>query len=230
MYSSKEIIIGIKVNNRNIWHYLYKYFYPKAKNHVTYNSGTIDDVKDVLQETFYKLFEKCRDNFQHDNVLALIMTMIKNTWIDMLRKKKHRVEAKIHDKDIKFDESFNEPISTSSTKLNLSKIFKISKSLGKQLNEHCKIENSLDYNQLNEIQRIMIGILLDPDKTKPKCRKLILLTHFLPISDNVVIANELGYVKSSDSVSIKKGLDILSTQKTRCLKKFKESLGISKVK
>ena len=228
MYNPIEIINGIKLNDRKIWEYLYKHFYPLAKSYILNKSGDVDDVKDVMQETFYKIFEKCSKDFEHDNILALTMTILKNTWIDMLRKRKHNTNKEISENDLKVDKSYDEPNSISSSKFNLSKVISLSKSITKKLNINSKIEDFLDYRNLNEIQRKMIDVLIDQAKTNPVCKKLLMLTHFLPISDNILVANEMGYILSNSPENEKKGLDKLKTQKARCIKRFKESLGIKK--
>ncbi len=74
----------------------------------------------------------------------------------------------------------------------------------------------------------MIKALLTMEKSNPVCKKLLLLTEFLPISDSKLIAEEMGYIKEDTAGGIKSGLDILSTSKNRCLKKFKQILLNSK--
>jgi len=230
MYNSDEIINGIKVNDKKTWEFLYRYFYPIAKKYVANNSGTDNDANDLLQNTFLKVLLKCRKGYHHDNIKVVIAKRLKWDWLDMLRSKKNITESEITENNIK---TYIHPVESDkalSSNVNLAKRFNLSKNLHKHLKKNCHVEDFLDYSNLNGIQKKMIEILLDKDKTNPKCKKLLMLTHFLPISDNVIIATEMGYIPSDESENKKKGLDILKTQKTRCIKKFKESLGIKKDK
>ena len=229
MYNSDEIIKGIKVNDEKIWKFLYKYFYDIVVKHVTGNSGSKEDADDLIQDTFFIIFKNCQESFHHDNILAFIMIVIKNKWIDKLRKRNDIVDQEIDD-NIKGDTLQYEPIQKSGSNVNLTKIFNISKNLNEKLKRNCRVEDFLDYSNLNNIQKRMIEILMDEKITNHRCRKLLMLTHYLPISDNETIADEMGYIKEHTEKGIKKGLETLKTQKTRCLKKFKESLGIKKAK
>ncbi|MBC8490241.1 MAG: hypothetical protein H8D45_29855 [Bacteroidetes bacterium] len=224
MYNSDEIINGIKVNDKKTWEFLYKYFYPVAKKYVTNNSGSINDAKDHLQNTFLKILMQCREGRQFSDIKTVIGNRIKWDWLDMLRTKKNITESEIKENDIKTFMNPVESIKAISSNTNFTKRFNLSKNLHKHLKKNCHVEDFLDYSNLNGIQKKMIEILLDQHKTKPVCKKLLLLTDFLPISDTRLIAEEMGYIKEHTETGIRKGLDTLSSQKVRCIKKFKEYL------
>ena len=154
----------------------------------------------------------------------MISNKIKWRWIDKLRS-----EGKIAKTDISEAHKItNMHPMESRTKmfpnLNIIKEFWISVKYLKKMKEKCCVEEFLNYDGLNDVQEKMIEIFLDKDKTTSICKKLLLLTEFLPLADNVLIAEEMGYIHTDDVDSIKNGLNTLKTQKTRCLKKFKNSL------
>ena len=167
---------------------------------------------------------KCRKGYHHDNIKVVIAKRLKWDWLDMLRSKKNITESEITENNIK---TYIHPVESDKalpSNVNLTKRFNLSKNLHKHLRQNCHVEDFLDYNNLNGIQQKMIEILMDSNKTKHVCKKLLLLTEFLPVSDTTLIAREMGYIHSDNAESEKKGLDTLKTQKNRCLKNFKEYL------
>ncbi|NQU80878.1 MAG: sigma-70 family RNA polymerase sigma factor [Bacteroidetes bacterium] len=224
MKNSKEIINGIKSGDRNTWEYLYEKMYPVVEKYVTANSGTKDDAKDILQNTFVKIWKKCGKGFDHDNIEAVIVRRIKWDWLSELKSRKDKINTEISDEQIITRPSTFEKEDREISKIDLIKRFKITKNILKQIKKTIRMEDYLDYSNLNDIQKRMIAIFLDPDKTTQLCSKLLFLSTFLPISDNVLIARKMGYIKSDDPEDIRKGLDKLSTQKNRCIKRFKEQL------
>jgi RNA polymerase sigma factor (sigma-70 family) len=62
--SDKIIIEGIRCQDDKVLNYLYEYYFLTVKNHVLKNSGSIEDVSDVFQDTIIALYQKIsEDNF-----------------------------------------------------------------------------------------------------------------------------------------------------------------------
>lgn len=227
MFSSQEIINGIKVNDRRTWEYLYQYFYPRVVKHVRKNSGNVADAEDLIQIVFMIILAKCTEGFQHDNIKAIIMQKMIWKWKDILRARKEKT-VPIMDKDnhLAVVPQFEDEQSLNSER-DISKEIELSEDLKENIGRTSNLENFLEYSQLDDLQKRMLEILIDPIKTNPICKKLLVLTHYLPIGDNTLIAEEMGYISSDTPESKKNGLNTLKAQKSRCLKKFKESLGIN---
>ena len=229
-FVSELVVTGIKVNDERTCKFLYDYFYPRAKKLVLLKSGSVDDAQELLQETIIKLLLMCRKEgkdgkgFHHENILALIMVMLKNTWIDMFRKRMRTAFMDINNEQIKTDMYPSEPKIKMFPNLNMIREFAISKKYLKRMKKKYRMEDFLDYSNLNDTQKKMIEVLLDMQKSNPVCKKLLLLTIFLPIADTEVIAGEMGYIKEKTKAGIESGLATLSTQKNRCIKRLKEYL------
>ena len=229
-FVSELLVTGIKVNDERTCEFLYEYFYTRAKNHVLSNQGSVDDAQELLQETLIKLLLMCRKEgedgkgFHHENILALIMVMLKNTWIDMLRKRKRIAEKEKNDNQNKTVLHNDEPGIKRVPNLNIIKDFEISKGFIKVLKNKYRMEDFFDYDNLNDTQKKIIDILMNKDETSPVCKKLLLLTCFLPKTDTKFIAREMGYIIENTEAGIKSGLATLSTQKNRCIRRLKEYL------
>ena len=228
MYSNDEIIEGIKNRDRKIWEFLYSRFYPLAKKHVKRNSGNTYDAEDLVQKVFFEIFRKCTKGYYHDNIMAIITETLKMRWLDELRKRKQFVEIEEAGKVPQADKTSFYNGKSFSSETHLKKEFGYKEDDDIELEKGANIEDFLNYRGLNDVQKKMIEVLLDNSNTSPICKKILLRTEYLPIDDNERIARELGYIQGNDKETIKKGLDTLKTQKARCLKKFKESLGLKK--
>jgi hypothetical protein len=57
-YSDSDIIDGIRRQDNKILTYLYDAYYDMLRDHLRKNSGSEDDVYDVLQETVVVLFKQ----------------------------------------------------------------------------------------------------------------------------------------------------------------------------
>jgi len=219
--ASKLIINGIIVNDPGTWKMLYDYFYPRAKKMVLQNSGSEHEVKDLLQDTFLDLLEKCWNSLLpcDVNILAYIMAMLKNKWIDILRKRGTIIIEDLNDNH-KIEDTLSNDIDEIPFK---DKFFKdLEKLLNKEL-ENMKIEYNiedfLDISSLNDKIAGMIKTILNEEKTSETCRKVILLDSYLPYSKtiylpdtrNEFIAKLLGYANTQT----------LAVTKSRCLEKLR---------
>ncbi len=84
---NETIIVALKNGDRNFYSTLYKDYYPSVEKFILRNSGTINDAKDIFQDTLIVLIEKIRlDNFRLTASLKTYLIAIsKNLWFKKLR-------------------------------------------------------------------------------------------------------------------------------------------------
>ncbi len=224
MDDASRLLNGIKTNDAVIWNELYSDLMPVAIGFVTKNSGSPDDAKDLLQDALLKILLKCRKGYRHENIKAIIVRRLKWDWIAMLRsnKKKKGQEIEIETPQATPDFKYADDETVSKLKINIKKRFKLSGNYFKKLKTKCCTEDFLDYDNLNEIQKKMIKALLEMEKSNPACKKLLMLSEFLPLRDTAVIASEMGYITEETEAGIKKGKDTLKTRKAYCLNLFRQ--------
>ena len=87
--TSLDIIVAIKANNGDVFKSLYEENYFKVEKYVLTNSGTIEEAKDIYQETFITLWrniqmEKFYPESEH-SLNAYLYRIAKNKSLDHLR-------------------------------------------------------------------------------------------------------------------------------------------------
>lgn len=84
---SEQMIANLRNGNRASYETLYKENFASVEKFITKNSGTIDDAKDIFQDTLFVLIEKLRaDNFELTASLkTYIIAISKNLWFKKLR-------------------------------------------------------------------------------------------------------------------------------------------------
>jgi RNA polymerase sigma factor (sigma-70 family) len=85
--SDQETFLGLKSRNNYAYEILYKFYYPSVKNFIIKNNGTVDDAKDIFQETICVLLEKVpKDDFSLTSSLkTYIFAISSNLWLKRLR-------------------------------------------------------------------------------------------------------------------------------------------------
>lgn len=93
-FSDKQILEGIRNQDDKILNHLYTNYYSTVKNHVVQNSGTSDDVSDVLQESIIILYSQIiSDDFELTSDLkGFFFGIVRNVWNAQIRKKSRSVE------------------------------------------------------------------------------------------------------------------------------------------
>lgn len=95
---NQRIIEQIQKNNYDkALDTLYKTAYPSIRNYILRNSGDIEQVKDIFQESIIVLIESVRNN-KYDaerDINAFLYAIAKNKWINTIRK--NRSHAKYVD-------------------------------------------------------------------------------------------------------------------------------------
>lgn len=93
-YSDIEIIEGIRKQDDKILNWIYDNYLRIVTDHVINNSGSNDDVSDVLQDSIIILFEQISDNKVNltTNLRGYFFGIVKNVWNSELRKRKKTTE------------------------------------------------------------------------------------------------------------------------------------------
>ena len=92
--SDKTIIEGIRCQDDKVLNYLYDHYFQTVKNHVIRNSGSVEDVSDIFQDTIIALYQKISDdrfNLTTD-LKGYFFGIARNIWSVQLRHKARREE------------------------------------------------------------------------------------------------------------------------------------------
>ena len=92
-----KILADIKQGSENAFIELYNQNYPQVERLILKNSGTIDDAKDIFQDTIHVLLVKIRsDNFELSaSINTYIYGISKNLWLKRLRDVSRSKEIKL---------------------------------------------------------------------------------------------------------------------------------------
>lgn len=95
--SDKSIIDGIRRQDIKVLNYLYDHYFQTVKNHVIRNSGSIEDVSDVFQDTIIALYSKVSngDFTLTTELKGYFFGIARNIWSSQLRHKKRIAELNI---------------------------------------------------------------------------------------------------------------------------------------
>ena len=168
--SNKSILAGIRATDDNVLKHLYKEHYPMIRNLVLTNSGTEDDVQDILQEGIIVFYEKAKDNkFELTcEVKTYLYSVCRNKWLKALRKRNTNVQfSDVYEQTVDVEQQPDEA--------ELSKQQRIISELIHKIGEVCK--NILTYFyyeklSMNEIAERMGYTNADNAKNqKYKCLK-----------------------------------------------------------
>jgi RNA polymerase sigma factor (sigma-70 family) len=110
-YSDIEIIEGIRNQDDKVLHWVYDNYYKIVKDHVLRNSGSDDDISDVLQESVIIIFEQISENKLKltSDLKGYFFGIVKNVWNSQLRKRQKTTELVVdHPEDDDADESHNQ--------------------------------------------------------------------------------------------------------------------------
>jgi RNA polymerase sigma factor (sigma-70 family) len=109
--SDTTIIEGIRCQEDKVLNYLYDHYFQTVKNHVIRNSGSVEDVSDVFQDTIIALYQKIvEDNFNLTTDLkGYFFGIARNIWSVQLRHKARTEELNVDLPDEEEDE-INDPM------------------------------------------------------------------------------------------------------------------------
>ena len=95
--TDRDTFLSLKANDNNAYEILYKFYYPSVKHFIIKNNGSIDDAKDIFQETLCVLLEKVsKDDFNLTSSLkTYIFAISSNLWLKRLREANKTTKADI---------------------------------------------------------------------------------------------------------------------------------------
>lgn len=93
LIEEKQLTEGIKLKNDECFRYIYKKSYPFISDFVLKSGGSLDEVKDLLQDGLVILFENITLNIFEgkSEILTYFNSICKNKWINYLNRQKKRV-------------------------------------------------------------------------------------------------------------------------------------------
>jgi RNA polymerase sigma factor (sigma-70 family) len=93
----KAVIEGIRNQDDKVLNYLYDNYYQTVKNHVVKNSGSVEDVSDVFQETIIALYQKISENnfTLTSDLKGYFFGIARNIWSTELRGKRRTEQLTI---------------------------------------------------------------------------------------------------------------------------------------
>lgn len=108
--SDNTIIEGIRNQDDKVLNYLYDNYFQTVKNHVVKNSGSVEDVSDVFQDTIIALYQKVsEDKFNLTTDLkGYFFGIARNIWSAQLRHKS-RTEELITDVAEEAEDDISDP-------------------------------------------------------------------------------------------------------------------------
>ena len=101
-FTDEELIEGLRLRKRNCIDYFYQEFYPVVRHHVTQNSGNLQDVEDLFQDTIVVLFKRAMiQPFKLEcSLKTYFMSVCKNIWLQRLEYKYrllYQADYEVHD-------------------------------------------------------------------------------------------------------------------------------------
>jgi len=120
-FSDIEVINGIRKQDDKILNWLYDSYLHSIRNYVLKNSGTLEDVSDVFQESIIILYKQISEDSLNltTDLKGYFFGIARNVWNALLRKKQKTIELEI---DVS-DEEDNEELSRNILEKILSKAF-----------------------------------------------------------------------------------------------------------
>jgi RNA polymerase sigma factor (sigma-70 family) len=111
-YSDISIIDGIRRQDDKILNWLYDNYFQSIKNHVLSNSGSVEDVSDVFQDSIIVLYNQItEDNLNLTTDLkGYFFGIARNVWSAQLRKKQKMTELDIDLPSDEDEEEQSDPI------------------------------------------------------------------------------------------------------------------------
>lgn len=105
--SDISIINGIRDQDDKILNWLYDNYLPVVKKHVLSNSGSIEDVSDVFQDTIVVLYNQITENSLNltTELKGYFFSIARNVWSAQLRRNQKTIELDI---DLPEDEDQDE--------------------------------------------------------------------------------------------------------------------------
>lgn len=111
-FTDKRIIEGIRNQDDVILRWLYDHYYLTVRNHVMKNSGTPDDIPDVLQEAIIVLYRQVSENdlSLDTDLKGYFFGIVRNIWSAQLRKNQKSTGLTVDIPDEGDPEGYDDPL------------------------------------------------------------------------------------------------------------------------
>ena len=88
-YTDEELIEGLRQRKKSCIVYLYEEFYPVVRHYLRQNSGNLQDVEDLFQDTILVLYKRCMEDpfVLKCSLKTYFMSVCKNLWLQRLERK-----------------------------------------------------------------------------------------------------------------------------------------------
>ncbi len=83
---SQELFNDLREGNTEAYEFIFKTYYPRLRNYASSFIADPDDLSDILQDCFVRLWER-RGTLTFVSLPALLFTMVRNTCLNFLRHK-----------------------------------------------------------------------------------------------------------------------------------------------
>jgi RNA polymerase sigma factor (sigma-70 family) len=95
--SDSTIIEGVRLQDDTILNWLYDNYFPAVKNHVLKNSGSLEDVSDVFQDSIIALYKQITEESLNltTDLKGYFFGIARNVWSSHLRVKQRSTELVI---------------------------------------------------------------------------------------------------------------------------------------
>lgn len=110
--SDINIINGVRSQDVKILNWLYDNYFQSVKSHVLGNSGSIEDVSDVFQDTIIVLYNQITEDKMNltTDLKGYFFGIARNVWSAQLRKKQKTTELDIDLPDLEDAEEQSDPV------------------------------------------------------------------------------------------------------------------------
>jgi RNA polymerase sigma factor (sigma-70 family) len=117
-FTPQEILSGLLEKRADVFRYLYKAYGPMIAGYIRKNSGTEEDVAEMIQVVMLELWVAVRDGrYQEEGKLGQYLYQLSsNTWRDELRKRRNRPQQSLSDSDLQIEDESDENLASAIVK------------------------------------------------------------------------------------------------------------------
>jgi RNA polymerase sigma factor (sigma-70 family) len=117
-FTPQEILIGLLEKKADVFRFLYKTYSPMIAGYIRKNSGTEEDVAEMIQVVILELWVAVRDGrYEEEGKLGqYIYQLTSNGWRDELRKRRNRPQQSLSDSDLQIEDDSEENLASAIVK------------------------------------------------------------------------------------------------------------------
>jgi len=117
-FTPQEILIGLLEKKADVFRFLYKTYSPMIAGYIRKNSGTEEDVAEMIQVVILELWVAVRDGryVEEGKLGQYIYQLTSNAWRDELRKRRNRPQQSLSDSDLQIEDDSEENLASAIVK------------------------------------------------------------------------------------------------------------------